>query len=176
MVTQKKAQALSWIIVIVLIVVIGAFFFLKQPSQESEKDHIHDDSHAHDEPAITIIENSDTTTGSNTESNTESDTEPITQDTDTEPNIKEISVIAKQWEFDPDPIRVNKGDNVILNIKSIDVSHGFSLPTFGVSERLNPGKEIRVEFIADKKGTFTFFCNVQCGSGHGSMRGQLIVE
>lgn len=89
---------------------------------------------------------------------------------------KEFQMTAKQWKFTPSRIEVNKGDKVILNIKSIDVAHGFALPDFGVNERLEPGKEVTVEFMADKTGEFTFFCNVICGSGHGSMRGVLVVN
>ena len=91
-------------------------------------------------------------------------------------SVKEISVTAKQWEFDPNQIIVNKGDNVKLNIKSIDVTHGFSLPDFGVNSKLNPGQTTTVEFTADKTGTFTFFCSVQCGEGHSNMKGTLIVN
>ena len=90
--------------------------------------------------------------------------------------VKEIEVTAKQWEFIPNPIRVNLGDRVRLKITSIDVSHGFALPDFGVSQRLSPGRTETVEFTADKAGSFTFFCNVACGSGHSGMRGTLIVS
>ncbi len=91
-------------------------------------------------------------------------------------DVKEFDVTAKQWQFSPDTIEVNKGDNVILNVKSIDVAHGFALPEFGIDERLSPGNEIKIEFLADKEGTFSFFCNVQCGSGHSGMSGKIIVE
>ncbi len=90
--------------------------------------------------------------------------------------IKEFSIIAKQWEFNPKTIEVNQGDKVKLNIKSIDVTHGFTLPDFGVNSRLNPEQTTVVEFIADKTGTFSFFCSVQCGFGHENMSGQLIVN
>ena len=63
-----------------------------------------------------------------------------------------------------------------LNIKSIDVTHGFSLPDFSINSRLNPGQTTTVEFTADKTGTFTFFCSVQCGEGHSNMKGTLIVN
>ena len=91
-------------------------------------------------------------------------------------NVKEISITARQWGFDPNPIVVNKGDKVKLNIKSIDVTHGFSLPDFGINSKLNPGQTTTVEFTADKTGTFTFFCSVQCGEGHSNMKGTLIVN
>lgn len=93
-----------------------------------------------------------------------------------QPVVKKFDLIAKQWTFEPSIIRVNQGDTVVLNIKSIDVKHGFSLPTFGVNVDLEPNKTTTVEFMASKKGTFTFSCSVFCGSGHGSMKGSLIVE
>jgi len=90
--------------------------------------------------------------------------------------VVEISMTARQWEFEPAAITVKEGQRVKLTIRSIDVAHGFALPDFGVSQRLEPGKTQIVEFTADKKGTYTFFCNVACGAGHRDMKGQLVVE
>ncbi|MBU0957588.1 MAG: cupredoxin domain-containing protein [Nanoarchaeota archaeon] len=89
---------------------------------------------------------------------------------------KTYDIIAKQWEFEPATIEVNLGDKVVMNVESKDVTHGISIPQFGVSERLNPGDDVHVEFVANKKGTFSFFCNVPCGSEHRSMQGMLIVN
>lgn len=89
---------------------------------------------------------------------------------------KQFDITAKQFEFQPSTIEVNQGDVVILKIKSIDVDHGIAIPDFGVSRTLQPGKEETIQFTADKKGTFTFFCNVLCGSGHESMTGTLVVK
>ena len=93
-----------------------------------------------------------------------------------EGDIIEIDIIAKSWEFVPSTIEVNLGDRVELHIKSIDVTHGFRLPDFGIDEVLQPNQDVHVNFIADKKGTFPFACSVPCGSGHGRMTGQLIVR
>ena len=89
---------------------------------------------------------------------------------------KEFNITAKKWEFLPNKIEVNKGDKVILNVKSIDVAHGITLMNFGINKFLNPNEEIKIEFIADKRGRFNFFCNVFCGSGHNEMNGVLIVR
>lgn len=89
---------------------------------------------------------------------------------------KSFTVTAKQWSFDPATITVKKGDRVQLAIKSIDVAHGFALSAFNVNQNLEPGQEVTVEFVADKTGSFPFVCSVFCGSGHGGMRGTLIVE
>ena len=91
-------------------------------------------------------------------------------------DFKEFEIIAQNWQFIPDTIEVNLGDKVELHIESVDVTHGFKLKDFGVDLTLKPHNDVHVDFIADKKGTFPFFCSVPCGSGHGGMSGQLIVK
>lgn len=91
-------------------------------------------------------------------------------------NTVEFSVTAKMFEFVPSEIVVNKGDKVVINAKSVDVTHGFAILDYDINEMLNPGDEVRVEFIADKPGEFAFFCSVPCGSGHNTMQGKLIVK
>ena len=81
--------------------------------------------------------------------------------------VKVFEMTARQFSFEPGTITVEKGDTVKLTITSIDVTHGFALPDFGIYENLEPGKMVNVEFVADKEGTFNFFCSVPCGSGHG---------
>ncbi len=90
--------------------------------------------------------------------------------------VKEFDIIAKNWEFTPSTIEVNLGDKVELHVESIEGTHGFALSEFGINERLSPGEDVHINFIANKKGTFGFYCSVPCGSGHGGMRGQLIVN
>lgn len=96
---------------------------------------------------------------------------------------KKISMIAKQWAYEPGVIEVNKGDKVIIAVKSVDVPHSFTLADFGeseygpgINEFLEPGKEIVVQFVADKSGEFYFGCDVACGKGHSKMLGKLIVR
>lgn len=102
--------------------------------------------------------------------------EAIVVDSNQETGIKEFDIVAKQWDFQPSIIKVNKGDKVKLNIKSIDIKHGFALTDFGINKDLNVGETTIVEFTADKSGTFSFFCSVYCGSGHKDMKGILVVN
>ncbi len=110
---------------------------------------------------------------------TESETAEAAPEEASEPaaaQIREITITAKKWEFEPSTIEVNKGDRVVLTITSDDVEHGFSLPDFQVDATLSPGKTVTTEFVADKVGTFDFSCSVYCGSGHRDMVGQLMVK
>lgn len=91
-------------------------------------------------------------------------------------NVKDFSVVAKQWEFVPAEIIVNKGDQVRLKVTSQDVTHGFNIPEYKINKQLPNGEEVIIEFTADKTGTFIFFCSVPCGKGHSKMNGKLIVK
>ena len=91
-------------------------------------------------------------------------------------SVKEFTMTAKRFEFNPGSIVVNQGDHVILHITALDVPHGFAIQEYGINEPLPVGKQVDIDFVADKKGTFTFYCSVPCGSGHRSMKGELVVE
>ena len=91
-------------------------------------------------------------------------------------NFKEFTITARQFQFEPSTIEVNKGDKVRLIVTSKDVPHGISIPEYSINERLEPNKPVTIEFTADKPGTFTVFCSVLCGSGHLGMKGKLIVR
>jgi len=75
-------------------------------------------------------------------------------------------------------IEVTQGDQVVLKLRSADVTHGFSLKAFGIymPKGIQPGKTVFVSFTADKIGTFIFMCNVFCGDIHQHMEGKLIVR
>ncbi len=135
------------------------------------------ESQPHDNQVV-VIEDSiiaDDDSMNNQGSNNSSEDKGLTGTVDAS-EVAEINMKAKKWEFIPDTITVKEGTKVVLSIESIDVSHGILLPEFGINESLKPGKLTTVEFIADKKGTFSFSCNVYCGSGHNNMKGTLIVE
>ncbi len=83
---------------------------------------------------------------------------------------REITIDAKMFEFNPDVIRVKEGEKIKLKINSLDIEHSISIPELDIDIH---GEG---EFVADKKGTFDFSCHTYCGSGHGAMKGVLIVE
>src|SRR3989338_6358932 len=91
-------------------------------------------------------------------------------------DVKEFKITAKQFVFEPETIEVNKGDRVRLIVTSTDVPHGIGIPEYGINERLDVGKPVTIEFIADKEGSFSSFCSVFCGSGHSKMKGKIIVK
>ena len=91
------------------------------------------------------------------------------------PAEKVIHLTAKRFEFTPGEITVKKGEPVVIEIKSEDVKHGFSLPDFKIRASVEPGKTATVRFTPDSLGRFTFACDVFCGDDHEDMSGTLVV-
>lgn len=92
------------------------------------------------------------------------------------PTTKSFTITATQWSFSPNTITVKQGDTVRLRVTSLDVPHGILIDGYNINKVLNPNETVMFEFVADKKGTFNFRCSVQCGAGHPTMTGRLIVE
>ena len=90
-------------------------------------------------------------------------------------DVKVSRITAKKFDFTPNELTVKKGVPVVLELTSTDRVHGFSLPDFKLTAKIEPGKVTRVTFTPDRTGEFTFSCNIFCGSGHEDMAGRLIV-
>ena len=92
-------------------------------------------------------------------------------------SVKTFHIKARRFEFNPAVIEVNKGDTVTITAETQDVPHGLKIRDFNVDLKLNtPGEVKTATFVADKAGEFDFFCSTPCGTGHGSMKGTLIVH
>ena len=84
-------------------------------------------------------------------------------------------------------IKVREGDRVVFRHISADVHHGFAFPAFGIPDPdqvdetgllyIRPGDITKVEFVADRPGSFEFNCTIMCGVKeiHENMRAKLIV-
>jgi cytochrome c oxidase subunit 2 len=90
-------------------------------------------------------------------------------------NERVIKVVAKKFDYTPATIELTKGETVVLELTSVDVTMGFNSPDFHVRTDIVPGKTTTVRVTADKVGKFEFFCDVFCGDGHEDMSGVFIV-
>ncbi len=91
--------------------------------------------------------------------------------------VKEVHIDMFDFGFNQDKVSIKKGDHVRLVVTSSNGTHGIMIPGLGLSTgKVSPGEQEVLEFVAKEAGTFDYFCNVPCGSGHKSMRGQLVVE
>lgn len=108
-------------------------------------------------------------------SNLESSTMDESSDS-AEASIKEFTVTGSNFKFDVPEIRVNEGDTVKITFKNASGHHDFVIDEFNVATaQTNGPSEETVTFVADKAGTFEYYCSV-IGHKQLGMRGNLIVE
>jgi len=108
------------------------------------------------------------------------------------PQERRVKMTARQYAFDPPVLRVNKGDTIRLQIKSLDVIHGLYLEGFDLDIKIipdspylevshpsrpdEPAKKVEeVVFVADRTGKFRYRCSHTCGTMHSFMQGELVV-
>ena len=89
---------------------------------------------------------------------------------------REIEVVAKRFAFEPARIEVTDGERVRLLVKSADGVHGLQIKKFRVNELIPRGGEpVTIDFVASGPGTYEIMCSEECGDGHESMSGTLVV-
>jgi plastocyanin len=92
--------------------------------------------------------------------------------------VKNITVEGKNFSFTPSQIKVKKGDTVKVTFKNISGFHNWTLAFNGkqiTTKTIKSGESDTVEFVADKAGTYDYYCSVGNHRQMG-MEGKLVVE
>lgn len=91
--------------------------------------------------------------------------------------VKEFSITAKNFEFSEKEIRVKQGDKIKINLTSTEGTHDWVVDEFTGAKTsiINNGGSSSVEFVADKIGTFEYYCSIGTHRQMG-MVGRLVVE
>lgn len=92
-----------------------------------------------------------------------------------QPADQVIKIGVKKFDYTPNEIRLKKGVPVVLEFTNADVIMGFSAPDLGARADILPGKVTRLRIVPGKAGTFAFFCDIFCGTGHEDMTGTITV-
>jgi cytochrome c oxidase subunit 2 len=104
----------------------------------------------------------------------------------------EITMTAKNFQFEPREIRLVAGAHVRLRVRSLDDAHGIAFKVVPIGQpegspagllfsthkpdwELQPGVEQVIDFTAEKPGRYSFACSVFCGMGHNGMVGRIVV-
>lgn len=87
-----------------------------------------------------------------------------------------IDLTGENFAFSRDTIEVYKGDKVTINFESTGGFHDWGVDEFDAwTKQVNPGETTSVTFVADKVGSFEFYCSVGNHRAQG-MLGWLIVK
>ena len=88
----------------------------------------------------------------------------------TSANVKEFTIEGGSYYFKPNQITVKKGDTVKITFVNQGGIHDLRIDEFNI--KMNPiktGETSVVTFVADKAGSFQFYCSV----GHHRQMGQM---
>lgn len=95
-------------------------------------------------------------------------------------NEVHVYMTAIRSHFAPEHVEVKQGDTVVWHITSVestrDATHGFGLPGYDVNLSLEPGETATFTFVANKTGTYSWYCTEFCSALHLEMVGYLQVK
>lgn len=181
-------------IIVIIIIIVGALIFFLRPENTAN-------APTTPPPAATSEENVEADTQTEIEASTDTDTEmdagettstggsdvgaefPIIEEDD-EKNDTETAdvsthvfdVAGVNFSFDVKEMRVKEGDTVTINFTSNDGFHDWAIDEFGAAtDRVRTGETSSVTFVADKVGTYEYYCSVGSHRQLG-MVGTLVVE
>ncbi len=90
--------------------------------------------------------------------------------------VRYFRLVADNWSWTPDVIRVKRGTHVVLKLYAYRATRSFDLKAYKLKVSMPQEQEITAEFDADTPGTFPWRCGRPCGDGCAKMRGTLIVD
>jgi len=92
--------------------------------------------------------------------------------------MEEVRGINYWWKhFEPATIVIEEGMEVILRIRSSDMTHQFYLPALGIGPlTIRPGHMVEYRFKAVKTGIFQYYCTAMCDQCHFYMRGWVVIH
>lgn len=168
---QPQKSSTPYIIAaIVIIIVIAVIVIFASKKSNDSTDQVSNstnqtDTTATDTATLTPTDTMDTTTPSTTPSGT--------------PEVglvKTFTVEGKNYSFSPSTITVNKGDTVKIVFSNTGGMHNWKVDEFNAeSKTINDGQSDTIQFVADKSGSFEFYCGVSNHRAMG-MKGTLIVK
>lgn len=91
-------------------------------------------------------------------------------------SVKTFNVAGGEYFFNPSTITVNKGDTVKIVFSNQGGVHNWVIDQFNArTPMIQSGQTATVQFVADKAGSFEYYCSVGEHRALG-MKGTLIVK
>lgn len=155
--SSGKSNKTPLVIAAVIIVAVGGFLYVNR----------HKGAQTTDESKAVAVQGAKTTAAS------------ITKEVASPSAVQAeqtFTVTGANFSFDPKTITVKKGDKVKIVFKNAEGFHDWNLDAFNLhTKKIKANEEDTVEFVADKTGTFEYYCSVGQHRAMG-MTGELIVE
>ena len=92
------------------------------------------------------------------------------------PRAVTVEMTAKRFAFLPEQVEVVEGDEVTINVRSADGTHGIEIEKLKVKKPIPRGGEVvTLSFTAPAPGRYVIKCSEYCGRGHDDMKSVVVV-
>jgi len=92
------------------------------------------------------------------------------------PRSVTVEMIAKRFAFLPEQVEAAEGDEVTINVRSADGTHGIEIGKLKVKKTIPRGGDVvTLTFTAPAPGRYVIKCSEYCGRGHDDMKSVLVV-
>ena len=159
-------KQVMWILAVVVIALIGLSVWYFQSGNMGYSNY--GSSTTTTTTPTTSSTSSTTKTTASTSSTSSTTTTPVS-------TVKKFTVHESSFMFDVSQITVNKGDTVQVTVINDGGTHNVAFPDFNTRTTINGGGSQTITFVADKTGTFQYYCEVDGHKAMG-MTGTLTVQ
>ena len=92
------------------------------------------------------------------------------------PRSVTVEMTAKRFAFLPEQVEAAEGDEVTINVRSADGTHGIEIGKLKVKKTIPRGGDVvTLTFTAPAPGRYVIKCSEYCGRGHDDMKSVLVV-
>jgi len=92
------------------------------------------------------------------------------------PRAVVVEMTARRFAFLPEQVEVAEGDEVTINVRSADGTHGIEIGKLKLKKVIPRGGEVvTLAFTAPAPGRYVITCSEYCGRGHDDMKSVLVV-
>ena len=92
------------------------------------------------------------------------------------PRSVTVEMTAKRFAFLPEQVEAAEGDEVTINVRSADGTHGIEIGKLKVKKTIPRGGDVvTLTFTAPAPGRYVIKCSEYCGRGHDDMKSALVV-
>lgn len=157
-------------IILVIIIILGGGWYWYTTQQDITVDDTSGDMSGMDD--LNTTSDTSTNTGTSTGGTQIGIDGSVNVSTGT---VKEFTVTGSNFRFAPATLTVKKGDTVKITFKNSGGMHDFVIDEFNArTKQIQGGAQETITFVADKAGSFEYYCSVGNHRAMG-MKGTLTV-
>ncbi len=95
-------------------------------------------------------------------------------------NKVDVYMTCIRSKFAPEQFEVHEGDEIHLRLTNVEtvrnMTHGIAISKHGINLAADPGQTAETTFVAQKPGTYWYYCTWFCSALHLEMRGRMLVK